>query len=294
MRCLLVLAAAAVLAATACTQIAEAPSPAVPVAAADAAKPAEKAERQPVWLGSEASVFEHVQKTYEDAGFPEVRTAVFKVSEEVPLPFYNQADRTLYIAPFSDGVDKMRARLARMSASHFSGALTFIDAFDSADTAYEAYRAFLTVAVAHELGHHIQFLRKPAGTLSPADIYDIESEAIELEQAFLAQQIETKQVPARWRDHYRLSVLAIRDSIPAHARETLPEDDKALRDAFARAYLTYGRGEAGAEGGVNVEISAAAVVYAGYTRKRMALLVKSGRSLAELAAAETRRRAGAN
>jgi len=290
MRCLQGLAATLVLAATACTRIAEAPAPAVPAPSSTPHNSTASPIRPPVWLGSEAAVFEHVQKTYEDMGFPEVRTAVFKVSEDVPLPFYRQPERTLYIPPFSDGTDPMRARLAKMSATHFSGALTFIEAFDSVAAAYEGYKTFLTIAIAHELSHHIQFLRKPSTPINPGDIYEIEAEAIELEQAFLTHLIDTKQVPPSWRDNYRLSVLAIRDSIPAAAMDALPDDDKALREAFARAYITYGRGEANAEAGVNVEISAAATVYAGYTRQRISLLTKGGRSLKELSAAETRLR----
>jgi hypothetical protein len=292
MRSLPAFAAAAILATAGCTQVAEVTRPAAPPVDVPQ-KPVDDGIRPPAWLSSEASVFEHVQKTYEELGFPEVRTAVFKVSEDVPLPYYGQADRTLYIPPFLDGADKMRARVAKMSASHFSGALTFVDVFESSAAAYDAYKVFLTIAVAHELSHHIQFSRKSAAQLAPGDVYDIEAEAIEFEQAFLAHLIGIKQVSSQWRDRYRLAVLAIRESIPQRAFDTLPQDEKALRETFAQAYLTYGRGELGAGSGVNVEISAAVTVYAGYTQKRMALFQKGGRSLKELAAAEASHRTAA-
>lgn len=275
----------------ACKQVDELP-PATPHdAAASTSAPAE-GEKTPAWLSSEASVFEHVQQTFEQAGFPEVRTAVFRVTEDVPLPSYQQADRTLSIPPFADGPEPMRARLARTSARHFQGALTFIDAFASLEQAYTGYRAFLTIAVAHELSHHVQLLRKGAGAPSPDDIYAVESEAIEYEQAFLAHEIEAKHVPPTWRDHYRRAVIAIRDTIPQAVFSRLPDDEKALSRAFAQAYLGYARGEtASLQDGINPEIDAAELVYAGYTQKRLTLLAKPGRSLEALAKAETDRKA---
>lgn len=165
------LAIALLLLPAACKQIDELPA-ATPQNAAPGASAAPGAiapsEKPPAWLSSEASVFEHVQQTLEQAGFPGVRTAVVRVTEDVPLPSYQGADRTLSIPPFADGPEAMRARLARTSARHFSGALTFIDAFDSLEQAYTGYRAFLTVAVAHELAHHLQLLRKTDGA-PPAD-----------------------------------------------------------------------------------------------------------------------------
>jgi hypothetical protein len=289
------LAIALLLLPAACKQIDELPpvtAKDAPVGTGAAAAPAEA--RPPVWLAAEAPVFEHVQKVLEDAGFPEVRTAVFAVSEEVPLPTYQRANRTLTIPSFTDGAEPLRARIARMSARHFGGTLTFLDAFESTEKAYRAYQAFLTVAVAHELAHHIQGLRKGADSASAQDIYDLEAEAIEFEQAFLAHEIEAKHVPEAWRGSYRRSVMAIRDSIPKAAFAALPEDDKALRAAFARAYITYSNGEAAAmENGVNVETAAASTVYAGYTQRRIALLAKGGRSLEVLAKAEAERKKAA-
>ena len=58
-------------------------------------------------------MFEHVQQTLEQAGFPGVRTAVVRVTEDVPLPSYQGADRTLSIPPFADGPEAMRARTAQ-------------------------------------------------------------------------------------------------------------------------------------------------------------------------------------
>jgi hypothetical protein len=264
-----------------CRQIAELPptSPSGPTGAA-AAAPA--AERPPVWLGSEASVFEHVQKVLEEAGCPEVRTAVFKASEEAALPLYRLQDRTLLIPPFRDGPEKMRERLARMSAKRFAGALTFVDAFDSAASAYEAYGVFMTVAVAHELWHHVHFARKGQGPSDALDAYDVEAEAMEVEQAFLAHLIAKKQVPPRWTNHYRRALLAIRDSIPRFALDAVPDDPQARRQQFARAYALYGVGEAAAQDGVNVQVSAAFTVYAGYTQRRVSLLAKGARPLGEL------------
>jgi hypothetical protein len=273
----------------ACRQVDELP----PATAKDAAAPAKAAPegRPPVWLAAEAPVFEHVQKVFEDAGFPEVRTAVFAVSEDIPLPSYQRANRTLSIPSFTDGAGPVRARLARMSARHFAGTLTFLDAFDSPEEAYRGYQAFLTVAVAHELSHHIQFLRKGTELASAQDIYDLEAEAIEFEQAFLAQEIAAKHVPETWNAHYRRAVMAIRDSLPQAAFAALPDDDKALRTLFGRAYLTYAQGEANAvEDGVNVQVDAANIVYAGYTQRRLTLLTKGGRSLTALAKAEAERK----
>jgi hypothetical protein len=269
----------------ACRQVGELPDPAPP-SAASTAKPAEERARPPAWLSSEPAVFEHVQKVYEDAGFPEVRTAVLQVSEDVPLPFYQKANRTLYIPPFTDGVEKMRTRLARVSVNHFSGALSFIDPFGSPAAAYEGFQALLTVAVAHEMAHHIQAMRRSEGTFQPDSLYDQESEAIEFEQAFLAHELEVKAAPAKWRDHYRLAIFAIRDAIPAYVMESIPSDAKGMRRTFAEAYIAYGRAASVAETGVNVEVSSATTVYAGYTERRIALFVKGGRSLAQLAAAE--------
>lgn len=288
------LAIALLLLPAACRQVDELPPVTARDAPAGTGAAAAAEERQPVWLAAEAPVFEHVQKVLEDAGFPEVRTAVFAVSEDVPLPSYQRANRTLTIPSFTDGPDLLRGRIARMSARHFAGTFTFLDAFDSTEKAYRAYQAFLTVGVAHELAHHIQGLRKGTDSASAEDIYDLEAEAIELEQAFLAHEIEAKHVPAAWLDHYRRSVMAIRDSLPRAALAALPEDDKALRAAFARAYLTYSRGEASAaEDGVNVETDAAYTVYAGYTQRRIALLAKGGRSLEALAKAEADRKKAA-
>ena len=110
----------------------------------------------------------------------------------------------------------------------------------------------------------------------------------------MAHEIEAKHVPEAWRDSYRRSVMAIRDSLPKAAFAGLPEDDKALRAAFARAYITYSNGEAAAmENGVNVETAAASTVYAGYTQRRIALLAKGGRSLEVLAKAEAKRKKAA-
>lgn len=268
-----------------CRQVAELPDPVAP-ATATAAQPAEQPARPPAWLSSEAAVFEHVQKVYEDAGFPEVRTAVLQVSEDIPLPFYQKANRTLYIPPFTDGVEKMRVRLARVSVNHFSGALSFIDPFGSPAMAYEGFQALLTVAMAHEVAHHVQAMRKSAGAFQPDSLYDQESEAIEFEQAYLAHEIEAKAVPARWRDHYRRAIFAIRDAIPVYVMESLPADAKGMRRTFAEAYIAYGRAASLAENGVNVQVSSATTVYAGYTERRVALYVKGGRSLAELSAAE--------
>jgi hypothetical protein len=267
-----------------CRQVDELRPPAAPGAAA---RPSAAEARPPGWLSSEASVFEHVQKVYEDAGFPEVRTAVLRVSEDVPLPSYSQLNRTLFVPPFSDGLDKVRARIAHMSATHFSGAFTFLDAFDSGSEALTAYRVLLAVAVAHELWHHVQLRGKPGELPAPADVYDLECEAIEAEQAFLAHEIDSRQFPASFREHYRRAVLAIRDSVPEAVITSLPEDDKQLRTIFAQAYLTYGRGELSAGDGVNVEVSAGQLVYAGYTRKRLTLLAKGGRSLEALAKADS-------
>ena len=267
----------------ACKQIDELP-PATPGNAAAPAATSAPDDKPPAWLSSEASVFEHVQQTLEQAGFPEVRTAVFRVTEDVALPAYQGADRTLSIPPFADGAEAMRARLARTSARHFAGAFTFIDAYPSLEQAYTGYRVFLTIAVAHELAHHLQLVQKPAAP--PSDIYALESSAIELEQAFLAHEIEAKHVPATWRDHYRRAVMAVRDSVPLTVRDKLPEDEKARSLAFAQAYATYARGEAASrDDGVNPEVDAAALVYAGYTEKRVSLLVKPGRPLSSLAKA---------
>ncbi len=286
-----------------CRQVDELP-PTAPNSAAAAPVKVAPEGRPPVWLAAEAPVFEHVQKVFEDAGFPEVRTAVFAVSEAVPLPSYQPANRTLYIPSFTDGPDRVRARLARMSARHFAGTLTFLDAFDSSEAAYRAYQAFLTVAIAHELSHHIQSLRKGAESPSaretpetasspwgPRNIYDLESEAIEFEQAFLAHEIAAKHVPEAWADHYRRAVMAIRDSLPRATLAALPDDEKELRVTFGRAYLTYAEGESTAqEDGVNPRIEAANIVYAGYTQRRLALLAKGARSLETLAKAEADRK----
>lgn len=269
----------------ACRQVAELPDPASPAASASAAKPAEDT-RQPAWLTSEAAVFEHIQKTYEDAGFPEVRTAVLAVSEDAPLPSYQKQNRTLVIPPFLDGPDKMRVRLARVSANHFMGALGFVDAFGSAAAAYRAFQALVTVAIAHEMAHHLQAMRKSSASLGPDSIYDLEAEAIELEQAYLSHEIEVKAVPERWRDDYRRSIFAIRDAIPVYVMDSLPSDPKALRSTFMQAYVTYARGISTAEAGVNTQVSAATLVYAGYTERRIALLARGARSLSQLAADE--------
>lgn len=280
------------LGATACRQVAELPGSA-PAAPATANPETRKGPAAPPWLGSEAAVFEHVQQVFDQAGFPEVRTAVFKVSDEVPLPFYRTADRTLFIPPFTDGAARMRERLARMSATRFAGALTFIDEFESDKAAYDAFRAFMVVAVAHELSHHVQFLRKGAAAPTPADAYDTESDAIEFEQAFLAAEIAAQRAPDEWRAHYRQGVIALRDAIPRFAIEALPDDATELRQSFARAYLTYGLGESRSGAGVNPELAAASTVYAGYTQRRITLLTKGARSLADLAKAEADRRAAA-
>jgi hypothetical protein len=229
-------------------------------------------------------VFEHVQAVLERAGCPEVRTAVMKVSDEVPLPFYSVPARTLIIPPFRDGPSRMRERLARMSAKRFAGALTFIEAYGSAAAAYEGYAVFLTVAIAHEMWHHVQFIRRAADPPGPHDVYDIEADAVELEQAFLAHLIAAGQAPPRWREHYRRAVLALRDSVPQQALDAVPEDGEALRRQFARAYAIYGMGESAAEDGVNVQVSAAFTVYAGYMTHRVALLTKGARPLKDLAA----------
>jgi hypothetical protein len=264
----------------ACRQIAELP-PEAPSAPAPSASASAGDARPPAWLASEAAVFEHAQKVLEEAGCPEVRTAVVRISDEVPLPSYRARDRTLLVPPFRDGQGRMRERIARLSATRFAGALTFVDSFGSAAAAYEAYGVLSTVAVAHELWHHVQFVRGAQGTPRPLDVYDLEAEAIEVEQAFLAHLVEARQVSARWRTHYRQAVLAIRDSIPQRALDAVPEDASALRQQFARAYALYGLEEA--EGrGVNVQLSAASTVYAGYTQRRLTLLSKGARPLKEL------------
>lgn len=264
-----------------CRQIAELPPDAPPAPSATAGASAGDI-RPPRWLASETAVFEHVQRVLEEAGCPEVRTAVLKLTDAFPLPYYSVQERTLHVPPFRDGPEKMRERVARMSAGRFAGALTFIDAFDSAATAYEAYAVFMTVAVAHELWHHVQFVRNEAVTPDPFHVYDLEAGAVEVEQAFLAHLIETRQVSPRWRDHYKRSVLAIRDSVPRRALDAVPEDEAALRRQFARAYAIYGMGEAAAGDGLNVQISAASTVYAGYMQRRMALLAKGPRPLKAL------------
>jgi len=293
------LAIALLLLPAACKQVDELP-PATPHDAASAPGPATPAEKPPAWLSSEASVFEHVQQTFEQAGFPAVRTAVFRVTEDVPLPSYQGADRTLSIPPFADGPAAMRARLARASARHFGGALAFIESFDSLESAYTGYRAFLTVAVAHELAHHLQLLRRPDSPPPPESILAIETEAIEFEQAFLAHEIETKRVPPSFRDHYRRAVMAIRDTVPEIVYTTMPTDEKALSTAFARAYLGYSRAPSGPHPGaaaansdtaaheddLNPDLHDAALVYATYTQKRLTLLAKPGRTLEALAKAE--------
>ena len=273
------LAIALLLLPAACKQVDELP-PATPPDAASAPGPAAPAEKPPAWLSSEASVFEHVQETFEQAGFPAVRTAVFRVTEDAPLPSYQGADRTLSIPPFADGPAAMRARLARTSARHFAGTLTFIEPFGSLDGAYTGYRAFLTVAVAHELAHHLQLLRRPDSPPAPESILALETEAIEFEQAFLAHEIETKRVPPSFRDHYRRAVMAIRDTVPDIVYTTLPTDEKALSAAFAQAYLAYSRASP------NPDPRDAALVFATYTQKRLAFLAKPGRTLEALAKAE--------
>lgn len=230
-------------------------------------------------------MFEHVQRELEGAGCPEVRTAVMKVSDEVPLPLYDARTRTLIIPPFRDGPEKMRERVARMSAKRFSGAFTFIDAFDSAASAYDAYATLLTVAVAHEMWHHIQFARRAQSPPGPLDVHDVESEAVEVEQAFLAHLVDTKQVPSTWRNHYRRAVLALRDAVPRQALDAVPDDERLFRQQFARAYALYGLGETLARDGVNVQVTAATTVYAGYMRRRVALLTTGARPLQTLTAA---------
>lgn len=276
------LLAAALSLAAGCRQIAELPpdAPPAPTASAQAGETA----RPPVWLASESAVFEHVQKVLEGAGCPEVRTAVLKVSDEVPLPFYDVPARTLLVPPFRDGPEKMRERVARMSAKRFAGALTFIDAFDSAASAYEAYAVFLTVAIAHEMWHHVQFVRRAAAPPGRSEVYDVEAEAVEVEQAFLAHLVETGQAPKTWRSHYRRAVLAIRDSVPRQALDAVPDDPEARSQQFARAYAIYGMGEAVAAGSVNVQLGAAFTVYATYMQRRVTLLTEGARPLATLAA----------
>lgn len=271
------------LAGSGCRQIAELP-PDAPSAPATPKAPSGDV-RPPAWLGSEASVFEHVQRELEGAGCPEVRTAVMKVSDEVPLPLYDARTRTLIIPPFRDGPEKMRERVARMSAKRFSGAFTFIDAFDSAASAYDAYATLLTVAVAHEMWHHIQFARRAQSPPGPLDVHDVESEAVEVEQAFLAHLVDTKQVPSTWRNHYRRAVLALRDAVPRQALDAVPDDERLFRQQFARAYALYGLGETLARDGVNVQVTAATTVYAGYMRRRVALLTTGARPLQTLTAA---------
>lgn len=148
-----------------CRQIAELPAEGPAAGGTDGAGAAEG--RPPVWLASEAAVFEHAQSVLESAGAPEVRTAVLQVSDDVDLPIYRPEIRTLVVPPFRDGEERMRERLARTSARRFEGALGFVDRFDSAASAYEGWAVLLTVAVAHELWHHVQSVRAARSPVAP-------------------------------------------------------------------------------------------------------------------------------
>lgn len=264
------------LAATGCRQVAEL-SPETPPQTAETTKVSPS--KPPAWLASESAAFEQVQAVLAAAGCPEVGTAVMRVSEEASLPSYSAKLRTLTVPPFRDGPEKLPARIAQMSARRFFGGLSYIEAFGSTEAAYEAYGAFLTVAIAHEMWHHIRAVRRGEKPPSAAEIYDLEAEAVEVEQAFLAHVIGAGKAPKEWASHYRRSVLAIRDSIPKAALDAVPNDPKALREEFARAYATYGMGEPDARDGVNVQISAAVTVYAAYTAHRMKVLERGPRAL---------------
>lgn len=252
---------------------ATAPATATVAAAADSPPPE--------WMSSERAVFAHVQQDFVALGLTEARSARLEVTEQAYLPSYQGESRAVYTPPFTDGVDRMRERIARMSARHFGGTLTFVDRFASAEEAYRGYRAFMTVALAHELWHHLQSAR-PRGAPRPVSIYDTESESIELEQAYLAREIAEEHVPATFLADYRRAVMAFHDAVPDATYASLPQDEKELRRVFDAAYLTYVHGETTAEeDGVNIEIEAGRTVLAGYSRKRIRLLTKGARALAD-------------
>lgn len=250
------------------------PAPTTPAVAAAPDSP------PPEWMSSERAVFAHVQEDFASLGLKEAQSARLAITEDAHLPSYQGESRTISAPPFTDGPDRMRERLARMSARHFGGTLTFVDRFASAEEAYRGYRVFLTVALAHELLHHLQSSRPRAAR--PASIYDTESEAIELEQAYLAREIAEKHVPASFLADYRRAVMAFHDAVPDATFASLPADEKDLRRAFDAAYLTYVHGETNAEeDGVNPEVEAGRVVLAGYSRRRIQLLTKGARPFAD-------------
>jgi hypothetical protein len=272
------------------------PGLAAPTAGAPpTARPPTPVAGEPAWTTDERSVFDFVRARYLALGVKADLAAVtLEIDDRFAIPFYQPGVARIFTMRFARDLAGARRHIASVSATMLGG-LMVLDRFRDGGEVLRGYRALLVSAMAHELAHAIYFARPGAAARTRLlDLLDVETEAMELELAFMDHLVARGDLDRSWRAGVDRVYAAFTDAIPAAA--WLPDGghgDRAL-GLFTDAYLTTGASLASLPAGVGTPaIDASFRRIAGYMMRRAELIAGPRRSIEELVAMVNARHAAA-
>ncbi|MCX5745984.1 MAG: hypothetical protein NT062_26190 [Proteobacteria bacterium] len=220
----------------------------------------------------ERDLFDMFVARYVASGFPEARDVELELAEIAMIPYTSRA-KVITRRFLGDG-PAVREHLPIVSGFAYGHRL------DAAPRDDAAYRAFMTVTIAHEIAHAIAFLHHD----QDQDGWREETRAMALERAALHDAVRAGALPATTIadfDRFQHTLLA---AAPPGLVASLPTDPDARRALFIAQYPTVLAGMGGDPSRPHPSPAAVDTVLALYTVVRLELAAVPSPSLASLVA----------
>jgi len=171
-------------------------------------------------------------------GFEEARDVDLDLDELVLLPY---AGRNVTAWRFYGGGPAAMAHVERISRELYGGRLDWAAGFDSEADADRGLEVFLTVMLAHELGHALAS-RRQLGAYE-TDPYLEETRAIRFEAAMLRELVARGMVPPDWPAVYERANRVLLAAAAPGKVASLPKDPAARRARFNAGYYFLATGK---------------------------------------------------
>ncbi len=147
-------------------------------------------------FASEEQLFEAIVRVYRDHGLVAARNVSLSQTDDILIPF---CDKTRVVTRrFLGGPSVYDAHLPAFSAAFYGGRLRdFARHFNSKAQAVEAYQAFMSTLLAHEVAHGLSHQLESPNRDNP---WIEENRAIAFEYAVMRQLVATGRLPRHWLD----------------------------------------------------------------------------------------------